>query len=190
MAASQYVELDLTADVALQIHARRALTTRTRLDPDTGCTLWQGWRNASGYGCVSYRGRTYGAHRLAYALAHGTVPAGACVLHRCDTPACVNDGHLYAGTQAENNRDRMAKHRSATGERSGRSKLTAQDVADMRRDYAGGAIVLRDLAKRYGVDKSTAALAVTGATWADVDVPPCKLWGRGRRSGRSVAVRA
>ncbi len=46
--------------------------------------------------------RRDGSHRIAYELVHGPVPRRLYVLHRCDTPRCVNVEHLALGTQKEN----------------------------------------------------------------------------------------
>lgn len=81
-----------------------------------GCWIWAGavWGNNS-YGCVKFNGRTWNAHRLAYSLEKGEIPAGLCVLHACDTPLCVNPDHLFLGTQKDNIADRARKGRTSNG---------------------------------------------------------------------------
>ncbi len=87
---------------------------RVALD-SSGCWLWGGLRDVDGYGRLG-RGAGCGtrarAHRLAYEAAHGPILPGFCVLHRCDTPACVNPAHLFLGTQLDNVADRDAKGRT------------------------------------------------------------------------------
>lgn len=86
--------------------------------PD-GCEPWTGCRSAAGYGIIQREGRTMRAHRVAWALAYGPIPDGLNVLHRCDNPPCCNPTHLWLGTHADNMRDRGAKGRTASGDRSG-----------------------------------------------------------------------
>lgn len=51
------------------------------------------------------------AHRLAWELANGPVPAGQFVLHRCDNPPCARPDHLFLGTAADNTADMRSKGR-------------------------------------------------------------------------------
>jgi len=77
-------------------------------EPNTGCWLWS-FGLANGYGSLRHpvTGR---AHRLAAHLS-GRDIVGVCVLHKCDTPACVNPEHLFLWSQADNNRDAARKCR-------------------------------------------------------------------------------
>lgn len=75
---------------------------------DSGCWLWNGKCDPDGYG--RYGHGTRPAHRVAFELAHGTVPK-LLVLHSCDVRNCVNPAHLREGTQKENIREAQAKGR-------------------------------------------------------------------------------
>lgn len=77
----------------------------------SGCWIWQGGVDQDGYGKVKRFGKTIRAHRLFYEHHTGPVPDGLWVLHRCDTPLCVNPDHLWVGTQLENEQDKDAKGR-------------------------------------------------------------------------------
>jgi hypothetical protein len=80
-------------------------------EPTTGCWLWLRSRDKDGYGSLRADGRTRRAHREAYMAYMGPIPDGAHVLHKCDTPACVNPDHLFLGTQRDNLRDCVVKGR-------------------------------------------------------------------------------
>lgn len=78
-------------------------------EPNSGCHLWLG--NGRKYGRVTLAGQGMYAHRLAWQFAHGPIPEGMMVLHRCDVGLCVNPDHLFLGTQTDNMRDMVSKGR-------------------------------------------------------------------------------
>lgn len=71
-----------------------------RFVEDTGCREWLGCQLDSGYGQVRHDGKVWRAHRLAWHLTHGPIPAGAKVLHDCCNPICCNPGHLFLGVRS------------------------------------------------------------------------------------------
>lgn len=68
--------------------------------------LWQGYVTKAGYGHAQSRftQRVDMAHRVAYELAMGRVPAGMEVDHLCRVRLCVRPDHLEAVSHAENMR--------------------------------------------------------------------------------------
>lgn len=83
----------------------------------SGCWLWTAAACPPGYGRFRANGRSYVAHRFAWEIMRGPIPAGLCACHKCDTPACVNPDHLFLGTQADNVRDSVRKKRHHHGDR-------------------------------------------------------------------------
>jgi hypothetical protein len=70
------------------------------VDPDTGCWLWNGRLDTSGYGQFKRRQ----AHIVAYEAIFGPVPRGLVLDHVvCRTRRCVNGRHTRAVTKAVNN---------------------------------------------------------------------------------------
>lgn len=141
---------------------------------DTGCHEWTGARMPSGHGQIALRGRrpVILAHRAAWLLAHGSIPPGMCVCHRCDNPRCVNVAHLFLGTQADNMADCRAKGRATLpprmrGANHPRVKLTEDGVREIRVRLARGDR-LTDIATDYGVVPTTIAWIRDGEHWRSV----------------------
>ena len=83
------------------------------VDQTGDCWVWRGDLTGDGYG--RFGGHRPGisvlAHRLSWEMHVGPIPPGLDVLQRCDNPPCVNPAHLFLGTQADNNADRLRKGR-------------------------------------------------------------------------------
>lgn len=136
-----------------------------RSDPDA-CWPWGGTITAYGYGQISDGGRSVRAHRLAYELEHGEIPAGMQVCHRCDNPPCVNPAHLFTGSAAENQHDKRAKGRAARGEQNGGGgKLTADDVRAVRARLAAGD-TLSAIARDHHVSRTLVRGIRDGKLWS------------------------
>lgn len=136
----------------------------TRNGPDD-CWEWQGYRNRSGHGRINAEGYRTTAHRIAYILTYGDIPDGLVVCHRCDNPPCCNPSHLFLGTLASNNADRVAKGRGAQGSKQACAKLTEELVREIRATYECGNVTLVELAIRYGVTANTIGTIVRRKTW-------------------------
>ena len=83
----------------------------------SGCWEWQQKRSPRGYGIVKFRGRSIGAHRLAWMKYRGDIPANFYVMHACDNPSCVNPNHLFIGTPRDNVLDMISKNRHCHGDK-------------------------------------------------------------------------
>lgn len=76
------------------------------------CWVWHAYRHRQGYGMVGFDGKLYLAHRVAWALCNGSIPAEIMVCHTCDNPPCCNPKHLFLGTHTDNMRDMQQKDRA------------------------------------------------------------------------------
>jgi hypothetical protein len=145
------------------------LHRRSEPELNTGCRLWSGGTVRGGYGGLFYEGRNIMAHRAAWLCEHGYLPDDACVLHRCDTPACINPPHLFLGTRLENAQDRERKGRGydRRGERNGRSLLTMEQVVEIKNAPPSYGYKVR-LSKEYGVSVGAIKQIRMGRTWRHV----------------------
>lgn len=75
------------------------------------CIVWKAARTTTGYGIVSYQGRTWKAHRLAYTLAFGVVDDSLVIDHKCHQLLCINTEHLQAVTKQQNQENRAGATR-------------------------------------------------------------------------------
>jgi len=134
-------------------------------EPNSGCFLWTASGGPNGYGHINIGGKTVRAHRAAYELFKGPIPDNLCVLHTCDTPCCVNPGHLFAGTQTDNMTDMIKKGRARylAGESHprGTAKLTEKQVLEIR--VATGS--QKQIAARYGIGCSNVSQIKSRQRW-------------------------
>ena len=162
-------------------------------EPNSGCWLWTAGGTRNGYGLVSQKHVQYYAHRCAFESVHGDGSAdGLVVRHKCDTPACVNPGHLLLGTPLDNTTDMWERNRGrpAFGERVGNSKLTNEQVIEIRRSVKAGETTVA-VAGRYGVSPQNINDIVTGQTWKHLPILQTTIGNpRGERNGTSKLTEA
>lgn len=132
------------------------------------CWLWTRARSTTGYGVYWSDGKLYKAHRVAYELSIGPIPAGLDLMHSCDVKHCVNPDHLRPGTRAENQQDMAAKGRSGSD---GRRHLTEDQVRAIRRLRKDG-WTQQACADRFGVTWSCISNIDRGRTWRALDEEP------------------
>jgi len=143
-------------------------------EPNSGCWIWTAAVRCERepYGRIQIGKKFLSAHRYSYQLRHGEIPRKLLVLHKCDVMSCCNPDHLYLGDDAQNCRDRDSRGRHIThrGEKHGMSKLTEDDVREIR-SYPPGRLPYGEatrLANKYGVCQTHIADIRSGRLWSHV----------------------
>jgi hypothetical protein len=72
-----------------------------KVERSDGCWQWVGHKTPRGYGIIRIAGSTELAHRIAYALSEGGIPANLDVHHLCHNPGCVNPSHMVLMTTGD-----------------------------------------------------------------------------------------
>jgi len=136
------------------------------------CWEWLASRNKDGYGRFRMGAIKTTAHRVAYELFKGLIPAGLFVLHSCDNPSCVNPGHLRVGTVVDNSADMVdrgrsikgrtvSNRRSYKGEGSPNAKISKEDAIKILGDSRAHKVI----AAEYGVTRAAISHLKRGFTW-------------------------
>lgn len=88
-----------------------------KVDKSGDCWLWTASLQAKGYGQFGHKGKMWLAHRISYAIEHGSVPAEL-VDHTCFVHHCVRPSHLRLATCKQNSENRAgAQQNSKSGVR-------------------------------------------------------------------------
>lgn len=116
------------------------LTVKERFDqkwspePFSGCWIWTASVDEQGYGFFKLNYKMRKSNRVSWELHFGKIPAGLCVLHKCDTPSCVNPSHLFLGTHSDNQVDALAKGRRIQPKGTGRDWASIRKTGIKRRE--------------------------------------------------------
>lgn len=128
----------------------------------TPCRVWRGALDPGGYG---RRRDGELAHRWVMRLAHGGIPEGMFVLHRCDNPPCFRYDHLYVGTHADNMRDLAERGPVPRGESHPLSILTDDERREIRQRFLAGERVC-EIAPDYWCSRSLVSDIANGKRWS------------------------
>lgn len=137
------------------------------------CWEWKALINDSGYGLFPHERRSLRAHRVAWSLVNGPIPKGLQVCHHCDNRKCVNPDHLYVGTQKDNIADMMDRDRGSgqfTVERNPKpkTKLTRDQVLEVRRLGAQGALSQKEIGRRFGIRQTNVSKILRRESWRNL----------------------
>jgi hypothetical protein len=137
-------------------------------EPNSGCWLWTASLiNKDGYGSIKVDGVTKMPHRMSYEVFKGPIENGLLVLHKCDTPCCINPDHLFLGTSKENTHDMMRKNRAVfpKGEGSGHARLKNEDIYFIR---SNPHIKGKDLSKMFNITPTAISKIRLNKRWKHI----------------------
>lgn len=148
---------------------RERFEEKYSVDEKSGCWVWLAGTDKDGYGRIreaGYGSKTLRAHRVSYDTYIGPVPDDMFVCHKCDNPFCVNPGHLFLGSAADNAKDRNEKGRAAgaIGSKHGISKLCESQITEIRK--APG--TQKQIADKYGVSQTLISHIKRRVIWRHV----------------------
>lgn len=139
-----------------------------KVERGEGCWLWNGRKDASGYGRYDRKGPFVYAHRIAWLCSHGEIPADKDVCHTCDVRNCCNPAHLFLGTHQENIADQVAKGRTTRGERNHWANFTnaqAEEVRSQIKRWGPRKTNCQEIADKYGVRVGVIHALMRGETY-------------------------
>lgn len=150
--------------------------SKVNIKDRNSCWEWMASCHKFGYGWFRITGKTYLAHRLALIFTTGEM-GKLQVLHSCDNPKCCNPNHLRWGTQKENIQDCIKRGRKKDpprneskppvyyGKDNNNAKLDAEKVDRIRHLYVCSLMSGDELAKQFGVSRSTIYQIINYKTW-------------------------
>lgn len=108
------------------------------------------------YPQMKIKGAKIMMHRVSYEMYVGQIPAGLCVLHKCDNPRCHRPEHLFLGTYADNVHDMVAKGRHRSNPQRANINIALAVQLSTRLSQA-------DIAECFGVTQTTISVLLRKA---------------------------
>jgi hypothetical protein len=146
--------------------ARNFLLTDVMNYEGDECLVWPFSRDKKGYGRINIYGKPRVVSRVVCEKTHGPplVETNEAA-HSCGKGhlGCVTKRHLSWKTCAENNADKNANGTQNRGERCPQSKLTTEDVLEIRNKV--GTVGQKELAIMFGVSRCTIRNIRDRETW-------------------------
>jgi hypothetical protein len=153
----------------MRTNFREALTyfEQQLFAPSDGCRLWPYSKLPTGYGqvwCPAKR-KPDSVARLTCEAWYGPKPfPDAVVAHSCGNPECWAGEHLRWTTCKENSADMIKHGRSTRGEINPMSKLTRNEVQEIRALYKSGWLQ-RQIAEKFDIGRKTVSNIIIGNSW-------------------------
>ena len=112
-----------------------------------------------GYGQLFFTGRMHVASRVSWVIANNRkIPPEHEICHKCDNPICVNPSHLFLGTRKDNVLDAAKKGRMW-------SKLTRDEVVEIKKRLAAGGESQTAIGRDYGVSQQAISAIASGKNY-------------------------
>lgn len=148
-------------------HEARRFLYEVALRHKSGCLYWPYARDGNGYAKINIEDMSALVHRVVCTITKGEpVPPKNKALHRCGNgdQGCVSPSCLYWGTDSDNQKDRVEHGTSNRGERQHSSKLTEEQVREIR--LRKGTVSVKAMSVEYGVSKWTIFDILNRRNWA------------------------
>jgi len=133
-----------------------------------GCWRWIKGVYGSGYGAMTYMGKSMKAHRMSYMFHNNEyeLAPNIMICHRCDHKWCCAPDHLFKGTALDNMRDMINKGRqnNPRGEKASGAKMseeTAREVINLLENN----IKMTKIASMLGVGKGAVNSIKRNRSW-------------------------
>lgn len=140
--------------------------------PEHSCWEWTGCKDRAGYGifgiCINKKGVAKKASRISWELKNGPIINGLFVLHKCDNPGCIRPEHLFLGTQQDNVRDCSNKGRISRGSNRPASKLTGEQVLEIRKIHKNGSKTYTKTSRQFNVSETLIRTIVSRKWWRHI----------------------
>lgn len=103
--------------------------------------------------------------RLVCEVWNGPPPPGAFCCHCDGDPTNNHWSNLRWDTHASNMADKIVHGTNSAGQKNHQAKLTTEQVAEIRRRYSVGDVLMRELGEEFGVGRQAIGKIVRGVRW-------------------------
>jgi hypothetical protein len=83
----------------------------------------------------------------------------------CDVRSCTNPQHLFLGTKADNNDDKIAKGRQPRGTAHHWAKLTQAQAELIRVIRSAYGTSMQNIAEQFGISRALVSLVLANKIW-------------------------